>query len=516
MVSTVPIKLKQLAAATVVGWQLALPAVAAETTQTTPVIGSGSSAVQAAEIEALKQEVQVLAQKVDALEQLQQAPQRVATALSSPALADLDQQVRIPGHPPEIDQEDAAALAKTRPKIALSQDGFSMSTPDTNFVASLHGLLQVDSRSFFGNTTIPSGTSGFRLRRARPIFSGTVLKDFDFNFTPEFGGSVVQILDAYGNYRYDSPVQIQAGKFRSPIGLEQLQNEPATFFNERSLVTDLIPYRDVGVELHGDGSGGGLSYAAGVFNGSPDYNPTTVNSALGNGKALVGRVFTQPFKSTSVRTLQELGFGVGGSYEHDDGGASQLTPGYNTDGQEKFFTYGSKVLPAGTHWRICPQGYYYYGPYGLLSEYAVSAQRVVGGSVTGAKPVTLENTAWEISGGWVLTGEAADYNGVVPRHPFNLHNGQWGAVQLVARYAHLKVDDNAFADGFASADSTGTFTASAAGAQAWSVGLNWFLNRDIRVNGSFSRTDFTGAQETGATVTTRPEDVLFTRIQLAF
>ncbi len=515
--SKVQTRLKQLTVATTIaGLQFALPAIAADNTNTPPDNGSNSSASQAAEIEALKNEVQALAKKVDELEHQQQTPQAAPAAPTSPSVADLDQKVRILERQHEIDQEDAATLAKSRPKISLNQNGFSFSTPDTNFVANFHGVVQVDSRTYFNNPKLPAGTDGFLLRRARPIFSGTVFKAFDFNFTPEFGGSTIQIVDAYLNYRYDPAIQVEAGKFKSPVGLEALQSDVYTTFNERSIATDLLPYRDIGVDLHGDLGGGVLSYAAGIFNGSPDLNTTTVNSGLNNGKAFVGRLFAQPFKGSSVIPLQGLGFGVAGSYQHDDPVTTELTPGYVTDGQEKFFTYGSKVLPDGTHWRISPQGYYYYGPFSLLGEYAISSQRLTGGTVTGNKAVTLQNTAWEITGGWVLTGEDAGYNGVTPLHPFSLHNGNWGAFQLVARYANLDVDDNAFTDGFASPSTTGTFTASASEARAWSVGLNWYLNRNILVKTSFARTDFSGGRGTGATVTAQPENVLFTRIQVAF
>jgi phosphate-selective porin len=63
-------------------------------------------------------------------------------------------------------------------------------------VASLHGQLQVDSRTFEQDNNVP-GNDSFLLRRARPIFSGTVYHDFDFMFMPEFGnatpvGSVIR------------------------------------------------------------------------------------------------------------------------------------------------------------------------------------------------------------------------------------------------------------------------------------------------------------------------------------
>lgn len=494
------LKLKHLTvatAATVAGLQFALPTLADTTNNT-----------QAAEIDALKNEIQALSAKVDALENHSTGTNDATT---SPAYQALDQKVRILERDRENDQEQAAALAKTQPKIQLDQNGFSFATADTNFVLNVHGVLQVDSRTFFNNPNLAAGNDGFLLRRARPIFTGTVFRNFDFNFTPDFGGSTVQIQDAYINYRFRPELQLQTGKFKSPVGLEQLEWDAYCLFNERTLVTDLVPNRDIGAELHGDLLGGTLSYAAGIFDGAPDYNGTTFNSASGNDKAFAGRLFAQPFKTTDIAALQGLGFGVGGSYEDDRNGASGLTPGYTTDGQEKFFTYGGTAIADGTHWRISPQADYYYGPLGLMAEYAISDQKVSGGTVTGTKPVDLKNSAWEATGSWVLTGEDASYNGVTPLHPFSLHNGNWGAWQVVARYATLDIDNDAFKDGFASA------ATSASQARAVSIGLNWYLNRDVRVSTSFSHTAFNdaGASAT-APVTRHPENVLFTRVQLAF
>ncbi|HZT23450.1 MAG TPA: hypothetical protein VFB55_11130 [Verrucomicrobiae bacterium] len=57
---------------------------------------------------------------------------------------------------------------------------------------------------------------------------------------------------------------------------------------------------------------------------------------------------------------------------------------------------------------------------------------------------------------------------------------------------------------------------SAAAARAWAIGLNWWLNKNVRVMTSFSRTTFTGGNGAGATVTRQPEEVFFTRLQLSF
>jgi phosphate-selective porin OprO/OprP len=418
----------------------------------------------------------------------------------------LDQEVRELKHQQHEDQQATTQAIKSQPHLSVGADGINFTSANSNFVAGLHGVLQVDSRTFFQNGSTP-GIDGFLLRRARIIFQGTVYHNFDYFLQPEFAGNSPQIIDAYLNYRNRPELQLQAGKFKPPVGLEALQSDVNLTFNERSLATDLAPYRGIGAELHGDIYQGALGYQAGIFNGLPDLNTTTINTNFNDNMAFAGRVFTQPLKNSSLTPLQGLGVGVSGTYEQDQPSAAGLTPGYTTDGQEKFFTYAASTVAHGVHWRVSPQGYYYWGPLGLMGEYIISDQEV---SKTTAPVASadIRNTAWEVTGGWVLTGENASYNGIVPRHPFDPANGGWGAWQIVARYAELNVDHDAFPT-FAAP------TTSASGARAWSVGLNWYLNRDIRANVSFSHTAFTGDASANP-VTVKPENVLFTRMQLAF
>ena len=211
-----------------------------------------------------------------------------------------------------------------------------------------------------------------------------------------------------------------------------------------------------------------------------------------------------------MNALRGFGFGAAGSYENDRPATNAFTglgSGFSTDGQQRFFAYNSGVVADGVHWRFSPQAYYYYGPLGLLAEYVVSDQKIR----KGALARDVQNTAWNITGSWLLTGEEASYGAVNPRHPFDPRNGQWGAFQVVARYASLDVDDSAFA-GKIFADPT----KSASGASAWSVGLNWYLNKNIRANASFSHTVFDGYTGGKPAVAAQDENVFFTRLQLAF
>jgi len=426
----------------------------------------------------------------------------------------LDQKVRDLERNRELENKAAASKTNDLPRISIGEKGFSFGSADGAFAINLKGMIQFDSRTFFEDGGI-EGNDGFLLRRARPILSGTLFRDFDFLFVPDFGGSSVQIFDAYFNYRYKRELQLQVGKFKSPVGLEQLQSDANVTFNERALPTDLVPNRDIGAQLHGDLFEGGVSYAVGIVNGVGDARNSN-NADFEDGKEFAGRLFLQPLKKSDLPALQGLGFGTGGSYG-DSSMANALpattggaTAGYATDGQQQFFAYRNNVVASGQHWRIAPQGFYYFGPFGLLGEYVISSQEVQTNTLTRAE---LEHTAWQFTGSWVLTGEAASYNGVVPAKPFNPAAGRWGAVQLVARYAQLKIDSAAFP---AFADPA----VSASSADAWSVGLNWYLNRNVLVKTSFSRTTFSGGGGAGTAapsiVTRQPENVLFTRVQLAF
>ncbi|MBU6400563.1 MAG: porin, partial [Verrucomicrobia bacterium] len=397
-------------------------------------------------------------------------------------IRELDEKLRVLEERLDRQAQQQAEAQRAAPLIFAGADGFKVQSRDTNFVLRARGVLQADSRSFF-NQGPDRGNDSFLLRRARPILQGTVFGDFDFLFVPDFGGSMPQIFDAYLNYRYEPELQVRVGKFKSPVGLEQLVEDVNLLFNERTLVTDLVPNRDLGVQLHGQVFDTKLTYALGIFNGIGDARNSS-NADFEDDKDIEGRLFLQPFAGGGARPLRGIGFGVGGSYGsvHTAAALPATTggtlPGYTTDGQQQFFAYnpggGATVLADGVHWRLSPQASYYWGPLGLFGEYIVSSQAV---RRTGAAPLASANlaaTAWEITGSWLLTGEDASSSGVVPRRPFRLTEGSWGAWQVVARVAGLEVDKAAFP---LFADPT----LSARAAASWSVGLNWWLNRNVRV-----------------------------------
>ncbi|HEX7631652.1 MAG TPA: porin, partial [Lacunisphaera sp.] len=299
------------------------------------------------------------------------------------------------------------------------------------------------------------------------------------------------------------------GKFKTPVGLELLQSDSWTFFNERSIVTNLVPNRDLGITAGGDIFGGKLNYTVGVLNGVADGASTT-NADFDNEKDFVVRLFATPFKDDAGSALQGLSFGVGASYGREKG-TSGRTSAYRTDGQQTFFSYLATTITDGPNWRISPQLDYRNGSFGLIGEYTVSTVNVRP-STTGLK-TELQNKGWQAAAGYVLTGENSSYNGVVPATNFDWNKGTWGAFEVTGRYANVKIDDNAF-------PLYAAVASNAREAASYGIGLNWYLSKTVAFKLDYYQTTFdapAGAPAVPTNAVLRQDEQAFiTRFQLAF
>jgi len=420
----------------------------------------------------------------------------------------LEQQIKVIARQIEMNEEAAAAAAPTTPKITINDKGFTLASADGASFVKIRGLLQLDSRLFFddGGGVV---NNSFVLRRARLISEGRFAKNHGFQSTAEFGGGSVSILDANFTVALNHALAFKLGKFKAPVGLELLQSDSWTFFNERSLVTNLVPNRDLGVQAFGDVLGGTVSYQLGVFNGVADGASST-NADFDNEKDVAGRVIAAPFKNAAGSSVQGLSFGVAGSLGREKTTAGR-TSGYRTDGQQTFFAYNAAALADGASRRVAPQADYRLGSFGAIGEYVVSTINVRP-SATGAK-TDLKNHAWQLAAGYVLTGEESSCNGVTPHDNFDWSAGAWGAFEVAARYADLEIDDQAFPT-----------SASAAGnadrAQSLGLGLNWYLSKTALFKPDYYQTKFGFSAPAPAIPTTQilrqDEKAFISRFQLAF
>jgi phosphate-selective porin OprO and OprP len=447
--------------------------------------------------------VQELLQRLETLERrVGEAAAAAAEGESAPAtLGDLDQRLRILERRLELQQEETAAKAKEAPVIAVNDKGASLKSASGDFEIKIRGLIQGDGRFF--SSGVPSGTyDTFLLRTARPTIEGTLGKWIGFRFTPEFAGDSASIVDAYADLKFSPAATVRLGKFTSPVGLERLQSSSALSDIERALPSELAPNRDIGVQLQGELAGSKLSYAVGVFNGTVDGRDA-VTTNPDDEFEVAGRVFVEPFKD-GAGFWSGLGFGIGGSVGDTVGTGNNILPRYRTPGQVQFFNYRSAVAADGKRTRWSPQGYFYRNQFGLLAEYIASKQELQ----VGAASAELENTAWQATASYVLTGEDASYRGVVkPSKPFSPGKGGWGAWELVGRYGELEIDDGAFplfADPVVSARR----------AKAWTLGVNWYLTSNLKLVVNYLDTQFEGGAAAGAD--RDDEKAVFSRLQVAF
>lgn len=428
----------------------------------------------------------------------------------------LDQKLRVLERKQEIKDEDAATAAKTAAKVTVNDKGFTIASPDAANSLRLRGLVQADSRWFFNENV--SNNDAFVIRRARIIFEGNFNKIYEYQVVPEFGGTsgngTLTLLDANINVALKPGFQVRFGRFKEPVGLEQLQSDAVAFFAERSLVSQFVPNRDIGVQVAGDVLGGKLSYALGVFNGVADASNNANNSDTNDDKDVAARVFALPFKDSSG-PLAGLGVGIAGTIGHqnsNNGATGSFTSAYRTDGQQNWFTYRTSVVPQGETYRVSPQAYYYYGPLGVLAEYVVS--KVEGANGTNRQ--SIRNKAWQVAAGYVLTGEDSGFKGVTPKTNFSLSDGTWGAFEVVGRVGHADIDDNAFAGGSTSFANPNT---AASAATSYAIGLNWYPSKTVRASLNYFHTDFDwapGATPANNSVIFADENAIVTRLQLTF
>jgi phosphate-selective porin OprO/OprP len=402
----------------------------------------------------------------------------------------------------EVKAEQTTDNGQNAASTTADTTGFTIRSKDGNFVLHLGADLQVDNHTFFGAGST-SLIDNIVLRRVRPTLYGTVYKYVDFFIRPDFGLGTASIFDAYVQLNYIPWFQIRAGKFKPPVGMERLQSDDDTNFVERGLPTLLVPQRDIGYQIGADLLRRRLSYQVGVFNGVPDSSIGT-DTAVSNHRDYAARLFLTPFQPDEKSLLQGLGVGFAASGGNTDG---EALPSFKTFGQNSFFTFASGVTAAGHRTRLAPQGYYYLGPFGLLSEYGLNEEGFQKGTVR--REIAFR--AYQVQATYILTGEKKSFVSPTPKRPFDpFHHGGWGAVELTFRLSDFEAEKGIYNYGLASDATTPRHLHEYVG------GVNWYLNRLVRITGDYGNTSFGGGAAASAGGNRPVEKVFTLRFQINF
>ncbi|MEI9997313.1 MAG: porin [Rhizomicrobium sp.] len=390
----------------------------------------------------------------------------------------------------------------------------TFATSDGNFTLAIRALLQYDS-AYYAQGTVPAGTdlsSGNDFRRARLGISGTLFKDWSYEFLYDMGGSGLEgssIASAYIQYDGLGPVHVKAGAFPPPESFDDSTSAADLVFLERAQPTDLA--RGIA------GSDG--RDAATVFAYDDDYfaavsytgNLVTDTAVFDEQQAVVGR-----FAYRLLHTA-DVNFAVGADATYvlkladTAAGPNSPTsfrlrerPELNVDDNnirliDTNVIDASDVLEWGTEATGNWHNFYAQGGY-----FGFNVTRRTGAL---ADP-SFEG--WYLQGSWILTGESKPYiasrgayGSPKPLEPFSFSKPGIGAWEIAARYSDLDLDFHAGAPGTAK-----TADAIRGGDQKiWTVGINWYPNSALRFLLDFQHTDVDRLNNAGASIGAKLDDV---------
>ena len=214
--------------------------------------------------------------------------------------------------------------APARPVVTAGwNEGFFIQTPNGDNRLQIGFVAQADGR-FALDDPLPI-TNTFVMRKARPTSPGAWRSTSTSRSCRSSAGSVV-LLDGYFDIRFSPKLRLRSGKDKTPVGYELLIGDAYLIFPERSVVSLLVPNRDVGFQAQGDLAGGraALLRPASSTATRPMAPARSRTSTRTTARISPGASSWMPFRSakTPPHALNNFGFHLGGSTGNQSGRAA--------------------------------------------------------------------------------------------------------------------------------------------------------------------------------------------------
>lgn len=374
--------------------------------------------------------------------------------------------------------------------------GFALYSTDGSYRLHLNGGVQTDYHTYpMGHNAIDPGTTqdGFELRRLRPIMDFRVGQFVRGQIMPDFASSF-QLFNAFIDVEPSDWARIRIGLFKPVMNIENQQGEFDLVFAERSLVQNFALRRDFGVEVTGRVLQQSVRYDIGVFNSNNGAigNNSRPNVSADSNKLGYARLMYTPFLRIGPQVLRKLDVGVAGFYGNCGQSACQQ-PMQTMGFDRTIFAYNNSVTGNGAETKILPQMSWFWNRIGVMSTFIHSWEPKI--DHASGRSGTLQHQAWMVQGEFALTDDEPAFNRVAPKHPFDgrwgsFTHGNWGAWTIAARYSEQDLDPNTFGLNL------GAATIYARTAKGYSLALNWYASREIRLQSIWEHTDLKGANST--------------------
>ena len=436
----------------------------------------------------------------------------------------------------QVNQQPPAPAAAVAggPRVTLSPNnrpGFA--SADGQNTIELTSRLHFDIADYLSvHSQSPTGphslTSGVNARRARIGILGKFLGDWNYTLIADFGGSTdgpqtSNIENGYISYTGFRPVAIDFGYLDVPFTLDEATSSNDIMFIERAEIQNIVTNMAandarsaLGVRSNND------RYWAGAYLTGPVAGATHTGANM------------QQFGGTVRATYQvlqgpnySLHLGADGEYVFDPR-ATALPAGTTTlpntltlsDRPELrvdptvFLTTGA--IPAKHAGGFGPEVAGGLGSAFFQAEYY---RIFIDQSGQGAAAPTprLNFDGYYVQASYVLTGESRKYipttgaySGVRPDHPVG--SGGWGAWEVAVRWSHIDLNSHD-TPGVAQTTSGGVFGGRANGLV---LGVNWYVNNNIRFMLDYIHDDVNKLAANGVTPAGARIDAIAMRTQIAF
>jgi phosphate-selective porin len=354
-------------------------------------------------------------------------------------------------------------------------DGFHLKSTDGNFDLHIGGRWLEEYRYTFNRRSdgaLRTSTNTFYAREAFLSTDGTLFKDFGFKLNGDFSqnqtagvatgapaGTTVStgaiLEEAWVEWKSLKEFRLMFGSFKAPASFEITDSPRFAKLIQRSPMARFNPNFDTGIKAYGSFMDTTFTYELAVTNGRSHLaNTGRDNNDDNDGKEYDGRITIAPFASDKDSALKYFRVGVYGTFAHVGQNTGINPTGWpgNISTNELAVNYyqfpAASARMAGDRYRVGGEATFAYGPAMVRGEFMVRNDELtdLAGVGTGQHSL-LRTVGYYVEGSVLLTGEEEIPNGrVVPKHPFNMSEGTWGAVELVGRFGCVSMDRSVLED----------------------------------------------------------------------
>jgi len=334
--------------------------------------------------------------------------------------------------------------------------GFKVRADDKSWQVALGGRVHLDAASFDDDVTPLDDDVEFR--RARASVRAKLGKKITLFTDYDFGTVVDGWKNAWVQYQFSDNLDVRVGSQTVPFGMADYESSDSSFFMERGLPAQLAPGLLTGALVRG--SARSMAWSVGVFgNDLSDDDRRKID-----GTSVTGRFTFTPLRKRS----NLLHMGASAEYRKADSNEvarfrarpesyvtdARLIDTGNLAGADDLLTLGAEAAWAR-------------GPFLLQAEYFASEL----GRDTGND---ASFGGGYVAAGWVLTGEKRRYNRHTGVFGAIDPKGDWGAVEVVARYSQLDLEDGGVTGGKEN---------------NIAAGMNWWWNENCRLMVNYIKAD---------------------------